>query len=276
MRIDTSPYSKTFYVWNSLSAVFFYDMVTPPHKHNTMQLIFDIRDVFKCRGQYTDWGIYKSAIIGENTIHQLDTNNSVQLLLYLDAGSEVAKSLRSKYLSKDAIGSLDADVLNYTRPGELEQCLINPDPVVLEQLIASLLNRLTGKQATPAGAVDERITNIIQFLNTGISQKITVSKLAKRFFLSESRLRVLFKESTGVPLHRYIIWDRLMLAISHIMNGATVQDAAIECGFTDSSHFHKLLLQMFGISPSQFIKSNSKKSIQILSRKPLDMVSQIF
>ena len=67
-----------------------------------------------------------------------------------------------------------------------------------------------------------------------------------------------------------------MIAISSIMNGSTVQDAAIDCGFTDSSHFHKLLLQMVGVRPSQFIKNNSKKNIQILSRNPLNVESRFF
>jgi AraC-like DNA-binding protein len=67
-----------------------------------------------------------------------------------------------------------------------------------------------------------------------------------------------------------------MLTIGKIMNGSAVQDAAIDCGFTDGSHFHKLLLQMFGVSPSEFIKNNSKKNIQILSQYPLSMESRFF
>ena len=66
------------------------------------------------------------------------------------------------------------------------------------------------------------------------------------------------------------------LAIGKIMNGSTIQDAAFDCGFTDSSHFHKLLLQMFGVSPSRFMKNNSKRNTQILSQHPLNMESRFF
>ncbi len=62
-----------------------------------------------------------------------------------------------------------------------------------------------------------------------------------------------------------------MFAITGILNGCTVKDAAISCGFSDSSHFHKMLLQMFGITPSQFIKENNKKSIQICHHYPLSL-----
>ena len=274
MKLQPDPYSRTLYVWNSVSAIFLYGLVTPAHSHNTMQLVFDIRNSFKCKLQNTDWGVYKSVIIKENAIHQLNTNNSVQLLLYLDAESEVAKKLKSKYLADSDICSLDVELLDHAKPGELEQCLIEPNPRLLEQLVHRLLNKLTHDPNTEI--CDERIKKAIRLLATGSSERITIRNLAQKVFLSESRLRFLFKKSTGVPLHRYIIWNKIMLAIGKIMNGSAVQDAAIDCGFTDGSHFHKLLLQMFGISPSEFIKNNSKKCIHILSQYPLSIESRFF
>jgi AraC-like DNA-binding protein len=40
------------------------------------------------------------------------------------------------------------------------------------------------------------------------------------------------------------------------MAGDTVSDAAMEAGFADSSHFHKMMVQVFGMSPSKFLKEN--------------------
>ena len=71
MKIEKSPYAKTFYVWNSVSAIFFYGVVTPFHSHNTMQLVFAFKKTFKCRIHSTEWEVYKSVIIKENAIHQL-------------------------------------------------------------------------------------------------------------------------------------------------------------------------------------------------------------
>jgi len=274
MKIETSPYSKTLYVWNSVSAIFFYGDITPPHNHNTLQVVFDIRKTFKCRLRHTPWEIYESVIIKENAIHQLDPNDSVQLILYLDAESDVAKAIGSKYLSGSDICSPGLKILDHANPGELEKCLIEPNPGLLEQLVYRLLNRLVDDQKT--AVCDERIKKVIRLLATDSSEKMTINSLAQNVFLSESRLRFLFKGAMGVPLHRYIIWNKIMLAIQKIMNGSTVQDAAMDCGFTDSSHFHKLLLRMFGISPSQFIKDHSKKSFRILTSHPMSMESRFF
>ena len=40
------------------------------------------------------------------------------------------------------------------------------------------------------------------------------------------------------------------------MAGDSVCGAALEAGFTDGSHFHKMIVKAFGISPSKFLKSN--------------------
>jgi AraC-like DNA-binding protein len=274
MKLETNQYSKILYVWNSVSALFVYGGVTIPHSHSTMQLVFDIRDTFKCRINDMEWMEVKAVIIKENVIHQLDTNDGIQLLLYLDAECEIAKNIKLKYLPDNDICSLNIDILENINPGELEQCLIKPDPELLKQIVDCLLSRLTANQRINVS--DERIITIINLLKTDGSEKMTIKYLAKKIFLSESRVRFLFKKVTGIPLHRFIIWNRIMLAIGKILNGSAIKDAAMEFGFTDSSHFHKMLLQMFGVSPSQFIKNNEKRGVQILTRFPMNMETRFF
>ncbi|MFT3910769.1 MAG: helix-turn-helix transcriptional regulator [Ferruginibacter sp.] len=274
MKIETSPHSKTLYIWNSVSAVFYYGGITPPHSHNTMQLVFDLGNGFRCKLANTGWETYKNAIIKENAIHQLDPNNGLQLLVYLEPETMIAGKLRAKYLSVADIASIDIDLVDHIKAGELEKCLIETDHALLQKLVQHLLGCLIDKEN--AGLPDERVKKVIKLLAMDNIEKMPVSYLAKKVFLSESRLRSLFKKTTGIPLHRYIIWNKIMQAIGRIVNGATVQDAAIECGFSDSSHFHRLLLQMFGVSPSQFIKNNSIKNIQVLSPYPMSIESRFF
>jgi AraC-like DNA-binding protein len=269
MKINKNPYAATLYVWNCMSAFFFSSHLTPFHSHNTMQVVFDIRKKFKCRLHNGDWGLYKSIIIKENAIHQLDANGGVQLLIYLDAGTEMAKAINLKYLQQSDICSPGLDILDIVMPGQLEQCLIGPDIELLEKIVYQLLSALADRQKfVPA---DERVAAVLKLLATDNLERMTIGLLAGKVFLSESRLRSLFRQVTGVPLHRYIIWNRIMLAMTRILNGATIADAAIYCGFTDASHLHKLMLRMFGVRPSQFIKDNSRKSLQICHRYPLSL-----
>ena len=268
-----NPYAKTLYLWNGVSAFFFSHVITPLHSHNTMQLVFDVRKNFKCRLSNTDWKIYKSLIIQENAIHQLDTNDSIQLIIYLDAGSEITKTIKSKFLTESQIFSPDIDILDLVKPGELEECLIETNRELLEKIVKQLLNEIV--DARKPILIDERIKTVIKLLAKNDSEEMTITILAKKVFLSESRLRNLFKNTTGVSLHRYIIWNRIMLAINKILNGATVSEAALDCGFLDTSHFHKMLLQMFGVTPSQFIKANNKSQLVQCTRYPLSVESRV-
>lgn len=266
MRLENPPFTATLYIWNGVSAFFLYSNLTPFHSHNTLQLVFDIREKFKCRTPDTEWGLYKSIIIRENAIHRIDTNDSIQLLLYVDAGSETAKAIRMKYLEQSDIASPGIDIQDIVKPGELEQCLIEPTAVLFERIVHQLLNSLVDGHKTVAR--DERITKVCQLLAAG-PDGMTIRSLADKVFLSESRLRSLFKKNTGTSLHRYIIWNRIMTAITRIMNGDTIAAAALGCGFSDASHFHKMLLQMFGVSPSQFIKENNRKIVHVCHPYPL-------
>ena len=79
--------------------MFFSHCVTHVHSHNTMQIIVDLQDGFKCRIGDGEWQNHKNLVIGENVIHQLDTNGSVQLLIYLDVETSASKQIKALYMA---------------------------------------------------------------------------------------------------------------------------------------------------------------------------------
>src|ERR1700749_162734 len=100
MKAAIKPYRTDFYMWNGVSAIFFSSCVTNIHSHNTMQIVVDIQDGFKCRINDDEWKSYKNLVIRENVIHQLDTNDSVQLLIYLDARTIIVQEIKSKFMDR--------------------------------------------------------------------------------------------------------------------------------------------------------------------------------
>jgi AraC-like DNA-binding protein len=267
MKHGKSPYTSAFYVWNGSSAVFFSSCRTPFHSHNTMQLVLDTQKDFRFRVRNGGWGTYKSLIIKENIIHQLDTNNSVQLIIYLSAESKIAKAIKSTVLLENDIYSPDLNIFHFVNSNELEQALVNPEPRRLENLIEKVLKSLTREIGIASS--DKRIVMIEQAISTMYPDEISVKLLAEKVHLSESRLRSLFKTVTGVPLHRYILWNKIRFATNQIMAGDSVNEAAIEAGFTDSSHFHKMMVKMFGKSPSGFLKTNKLRHFVMCDKNPL-------
>src|ERR1700744_5168082 len=105
MKAAIKPYRTDFYMWNGVSAIFFSSCITNIHSHNTMQIIVDIQGSFKCKINNGEWEQYKNLVIRENVIHQLDTNDSVQLLIYLDAETTVAKKIKSEFMGQQDVYS---------------------------------------------------------------------------------------------------------------------------------------------------------------------------
>ncbi|HZY40170.1 MAG TPA: AraC family transcriptional regulator [Mucilaginibacter sp.] len=258
MKHGKSPYTTTFYLWNGVAAFFYASHLTSFHSHNTMQLVLDTHTDFRLKVKGEAWKTYKSLIIRENVVHQLDTNDSVQLIIYLDPATSVANAIKSKYLGENEVCPLDLNIFHFVNANDVEQALLLGDPTLLEKLVDRILESLSLN--IPVKATDERITAAEQLISTTHPEKLSIKMLADKACLSESRLRSLFKDKTGISLYRYMLWNKIRYATNQIMAGFSVNDAAVDAGFTDSSHFHKMMVKMFGVSPSKFLKDNKEFS----------------
>ena len=254
MKHSRSPYTSTFYTWEGASAVFYSSCLTPFHQHNALQLILDTQQSFRFRTRDRGWSTYRSLLVRENVVHQLDTNNSVQLMIYLQTETETAEALRSEYLGNGDIYVPEVNIFHFADPGQLQRALLEADAALVERLMHRILIYLTRK--TGVRKQDERVLRVEQMISGMPPIELTMRSLAAEVCLSESRLRALFRNSTGIPLYRYILWNKIRFATNRIMAGDTVNDAAREAGFVDSSHFHKMMVQVFGMSPSKFLKQN--------------------
>src|ERR1700733_8199203 len=101
MKSSSRPFRSNFYLWNGVSAIFFSNCLTDIHSHNTMQILVDLQDHFRCRVGDGGWHSFKNLIIRENVPHQLDTAGSVQLIIYLDTQTTIARDIRARFLAKD-------------------------------------------------------------------------------------------------------------------------------------------------------------------------------
>lgn len=273
MKAIQSPNTSALYLWNGVSAIFFSSSITPFHSHNTLQIVFDIQTGFKLRLKNGLWNAYKKLIIKENVVHQLDTNNSVQFIIYIDTQTILAKTIKTRYL-KAEIYVPDLNLFHFVKPDELQNALLNADPVTVEKLITKILNAFTTSSGNTI--IDERVNMVEEIIANNPPEMISIKYLAGRAYISESRLRALFKQTTGIALYRYILWSKIRYATSCLMAGCTVNEAALKAGFVDSSHFHKVMSKMFGISPSGFINSNKEFRVIKLGSSPLNLKTEVY
>ncbi|MBS1533321.1 MAG: helix-turn-helix transcriptional regulator [Bacteroidetes bacterium] len=271
-RLQSSN-SSPCYFWYNKAAIFYASGVTSMHRHNTMQIVFDIQRNFRCRLKHGEWKNCNCVIIKESAPHQLNTNDSVQLIIYLDPTTEIAHTIKHRYLGENDISCPDLGIFQITNTVELQKSIVSPDPFMLERLVSGILIYLSGKH--PHNPIDQRVALVEQTIALSHPDDFTSKNLAEKVYLSESRLRSLFKEVTGVSLHRYSLSSRMRVAVNQIIMGNTIRDAAIKAGFTDGSHLQKMMLKHYGISPSRFIKEKLMSADVNLDPTPLRLETTV-
>ena len=80
----------------------------------------------------------------------------------------------------------------------------------------------------------------------------TLAEVSAAAHCSPYHLTTLFRRITGLPLHRYHLRWRLLLALERIGRGERkLLDVALEFGFSSASHFSNAVRAAFGAPPSR-------------------------
>ena len=117
------------------------------------------------------------------------------------------------------------------------------------RLLEDLLeNRFS--QFYPNHAIDSRVARVVEKIKQTADDNLSVDDLASLVNLSVPRLVQIFKKQTGVPMRRYRLWHRLFITAVEMASGGNLTEAAMNAGFTDSSHFSHTFKAMFGMPPT--------------------------
>jgi methylphosphotriester-DNA--protein-cysteine methyltransferase len=81
--------------------------------------------------------------------------------------------------------------------------------------------------------------------------RVDVTSVAGAVALSPDYLGRLCKQQTGVSFSATIRWERLVTAVSYLLDGYSVTDAAHLAGFADGSHANKVCWEMTGATPRE-------------------------
>lgn len=102
---------------------------------------------------------------------------------------------------------------------------------------------------------DERIVNILAYINENLSSDLSITNIASRFYVNKYYLMHNFKNQTGYTLHNYIQQKRLTKAAELIKKDFQASLASEQCGFQDYSSFVRAFKKFFGLSPKQYLKA---------------------
>ncbi len=103
---------------------------------------------------------------------------------------------------------------------------------------------------SPVMPRNERIREIIRYIDANLSEDIDIGDLAQTFFISKYHMMRLFRQETGTTIHLYITQKRLMLAREYIDGGMRATEACYRCGFRSYSSFTRACAKHFGTTPT--------------------------
>lgn len=121
------------------------------------------------------------------------------------------------------------------------------------QLLALLHRAFSDRSAAPLKAeTPELLDHVMSYIEAHLSEKISLSEVAKQFYVSESTISHLFRKRMGVSFYRCVTQRRLISAKNLILSGCSLDRVAEQSGFSDYSSFYRAFKGEFGISPRQF------------------------
>jgi AraC-like DNA-binding protein len=251
MKTEQKP--PKLYIWKN-SRLYIESKKVPFRKYTLAwnQLLVSIQGDIRIRQDDGSEVFTRSCLIKSGTFvnsELIDTSNAVIAIYYLNPISQ-------HYLILQGLMATASNGINHTHPKEaylVQQVrYISSESISTNQAYKLFHGTIIEPhlQHKIVKAFDPRIIETIQSIRETLSESLSIGDYAAEVYLSESRLKKLFKNQIGIPITKYRLQYRLSIGVILLALGYTVTDAAHGSGFSSSAHFSTCFSDMIGIQPS--------------------------
>jgi AraC family transcriptional regulator len=135
------------------------------------------------------------------------------------------------------------------------------DTLMGELLVNAACTRLAKRYAVSklnavprrGGLPEARLKRVLEYIDANLGKNITLSELAGVVNMSLYYFAVLFRQSTGLSPHRYVLNQRVERAKELLRDQKlSVLDVSINVGFEHQNNFARAFRRVIGVSPTQF------------------------
>ncbi len=102
----------------------------------------------------------------------------------------------------------------------------------------------------PAHSGDATVTAILSYLDSHLTEDLTIDALAEQFYLSKYHMMRRFRAQTGTTIHAYLNERRLFLARELLAKGIPSTEVCYQAGFGSYSAFARTFSKLFGTTPT--------------------------
>ncbi|MCR6033344.1 helix-turn-helix domain-containing protein [Nocardioides sp. zg-579] len=245
--LTASPERIRGFLWATEFLVVTNFLQAEPHAHGALQLSVGLEGAPRAKLD-GEWRQVAGLIVNTGAEHGFECAGALTAIGWVESESPAGRFLRGSLLRDRDWVSLDEATTEALRASLAG--VFDADCDTAHRRWRSALEVL-GARALTEDAHDPRIRAVLDHLRAVPTPPPTVEDLCRISHLSESRLQHVFREQVGVPIRRYLLWHRYMVAMRHLSAGASATDAAHAAGFADSAHFTRTARTVNGFTPTK-------------------------
>ena len=89
------------------------------------------------------------------------------------------------------------------------------------------------------------------YIHWNLNRRIDIEDLCSKFYISRTQLCNSFRQTTGMPVGRYITMKRMAMAQQMIREGVNPTEVALRLGYKEYSAFFRGYKAQFGYGPKE-------------------------
>jgi len=98
-----------------------------------------------------------------------------------------------------------------------------------------------------------RLNRVLEYIAAKLHEELSLAALAEIAGMNLYYFSRLFKQSTGLSPHRYVLEQRIRRAQQFLSNSdMTILEASVRTGFADQGHFTKVFRRFVGVLPTEY------------------------
>ena len=119
------------------------------------------------------------------------------------------------------------------------------------------------------GIPPRRLARVLEHIRKNLDQPLAVSVLSRLAEMSQSHFSKLFKLSTGLAPHQFVLQERINRSKQLLRQGnARIVDVALGVGFENQAHFTTVFGNFVGMTPRQFQRSSDSEADAMFGPPP--------
>jgi AraC family transcriptional regulator len=124
-------------------------------------------------------------------------------------------------------------------------------------LAVHLLGRYPARDRSQPGLSPRQLRRVTEYIEEHLDRDLSLARLAGVVGVSASHLKTVFRRSTGLPVHEYVVQRRVERAKALLLRGELpASQVALEAGFAHQSHMARWMRRVLGVTPTAVVRGS--------------------